>query len=341
VRTTAVFADLPRIRLGHFPTPIEEFPTLSERLGVNLLVKREDLAGLAFGGNKVRKLERLLALPEARAADVLLTSGGPQSNHVRETAAAGRRLGKRVIAFLRGSADARAGNLLVDELLGAELRFVPADDYAPIDAAIESERAALSAQGTESFVVPLGAASGPGVAAWAEGMIEVLEQAPQAPDCLVVAAGTGSTAAGLALGSAAARSAARVVGISASWSEERLAGEARRLLAEAAAFAPAFESAVVGAQERLSWDGRFVGAGYTCPTREGQDALELLASVGVVGDLTYTAKAVAGLVTLIKEGVIEGDSTVVYVHSGGAPELFARPPEIVFGRQPILEGSLR
>jgi 1-aminocyclopropane-1-carboxylate deaminase/D-cysteine desulfhydrase-like pyridoxal-dependent ACC family enzyme len=330
--------NLPRLKLGHFPTPMEEVPPLSERLGVRLLIKREDLSGLAFGGNKVRKLEHVLGAPRFRDADVLLTSGGAQSNHARETAAAAARLGKRSKVFLRtGGLDAAwRGNLLIDELLGADVVLVDAADYEPVNQAILREQRELVKSGIRAEIVPLGAASGEAVWGWAEGAIELLSQARTAgasPDALLLPAGTGSTAIGLALGLALVGQTIPVHAVSASWSAERLTREAQRLLAEAAHLGDCGDAAA-RAQGILCWHDTYVGPGYTVPTEAGVRALrELAQESGIIADLTYTAKTLGGLIELIEQGIIAQGSTVAYLHTGGACELFARSPETVTGRK--------
>jgi 1-aminocyclopropane-1-carboxylate deaminase/D-cysteine desulfhydrase-like pyridoxal-dependent ACC family enzyme len=323
-------AALPREPLGSFPTPLEEAPRLSADLGIRLLVKREDLAGLAFGGNKVRKLELLVADPAAAAASVWMSMGGAQSNYSRETAAAAARLGKRAVVFLRGDPPAApaGGNVLVDELLGAEVVYVPADDYGPVIAAMTAMRERLARAGETAHAFPLGGADARGVAAWALGAGELLEQADRCDatlDAVVVGAGTGSTALGLALGIAAAGADVPVSGVSASWPQERLRQEAARLADEAAEASRA-HGLQDAAEALLRWDDREIGPAYTQATEAGTRAVAAMARHhGLIGDLTYSGKAFAGLRRLVDEGRIAAGSTVAFVHTGGAPELFARP----------------
>jgi D-cysteine desulfhydrase len=213
---------LPRAGLLHAPTPIERPARLSEALGVEVLVKREDLSGGAFGGNKVRKLDLLAATPAAQAADVWLAMGGVQSNWVRETAAAAARSGKQMTAFLRGAEPAglARGNVMLDALLGADVHFLDTTDYAPLRAAMAREHDRLAGDGRLGHAFALGGAEPEGVAAWAAGGRELAGQLAEGdvtPDAVVVGAGTGSTALGLALGLAAAGCDAQVWGISASW----------------------------------------------------------------------------------------------------------------------------
>lgn len=317
------------VRLGHFPTPLEPAPRLSERLGVDLLVKREDLAGLLLGGNKVRKLERLCATEPYGSADVLVTAGGVQSNHARETAAAAARLGKRAVLVLTGEPPpgAASGNLLLFGLLGAELRFVGDLDGPALAERLAAERESLARGGDAVAVVPVGAATVEGVLAWCDAWEEIRQQlAGRVPDHVVVPAGTGSTAAGLALGAARSGDAPSIWGVSVNWPVARLREESLPLVLQAAASLGAIGLADA-ATDRLCWDERSIGDGYTYATAEGAAALRLLAREGgLLGDLTYTAKGFAGLTRLVHEGTIAAGSTVLHVHTGTSPELYARPP---------------
>jgi 1-aminocyclopropane-1-carboxylate deaminase/D-cysteine desulfhydrase-like pyridoxal-dependent ACC family enzyme len=341
VRTWA--RSLPREPLGSFPTPLEEAVRLSARAGVRVLVKREDVAGLAFGGNKVRKLELLAAQPRAAEAGVWMSMGGPQSNYARETSAAAARLGKRALVFLRGDAptEPAGGNVLVDELLGAEIRYVSTESYDAVAAAMRAERERLAAAGHVAYPFPLGGADAVGVAAWAIGGEELLRQAADRGarvDAVVVAAGTGSTALGIALGVAAAG--VRACGISVSWPVARLERDAARLLAEVER-----ASGALGLREHvepvLHWDQREIGPGYTCATEAGRRALTTLATEhGLIGDLTYSGKAFAGLGRLVQEGRIRPGATVVFVHTGGAPELFGRPRSMLAALRRHEEGEV-
>ncbi len=318
---------LPRAGLLHAPTPIECPARLSEALGVEVLVKREDLSGGAFGGNKVRKLDLLAATPAAQAADVWMAMGGVQSNWVRETAAAAARSGKQMTAFLRGAEPAgpARGNVMLDALLGAEVHFLDTTDYAPLRAAMAQEHDRLAGDGRLGHAFALGGAEPEGVAAWAAGGRELAGQLAEAgatPDAVVVGAGTGSTALGLALGLAAAGCDAQVWGVSASWQADVLAAEAQRL---AELTAERVGAGPIPVPPSLRWDDRHVGAGYTISTPEGQRELQRLArTAGLIADLTYSGKALAGLAQLVDERTLRQGSTVVFVHTGGAPELFAR-----------------
>lgn len=321
---------LPRRRLGHFPTALEPAPRLSAELGVRLQIKREDQSGLLLGGNKVRKLEHLLASPEARAASVLMTTGGGQSNHCREVAAAGAVLGKEVLLFLRGDEpDAPpVGNGRLFALLGAHVRHVGAVGYPEIDAMMADEAERLSREGRKALAIPVGGATILGVAAWAHGVLEAVDQVEangSVWDHVIVSAGSGSTALGIALGLAAAGHDIPVWGVSASWDEAALDAEAERLLSPTAELL-GLPAAAGRARSLLRWRIDQIGPGYTKPTPAAVAAVRLLARAGgILGDLTYTGKAVAGLRALVEESLIPEGANVLYVHTGGGPDLVARP----------------
>jgi len=322
-----VALDRPRLALGSFPTPLERAERLGRDLGIRLAVKREDLSGLLLGGNKVRKLELLLASEPYAGADVWITVGGVQSNHARETAAAAARQGRRCVLVLAGDPPAQPanGNLLLFELLGAELRFAGADaDDAAVARAVEQVTGELARDGLTAAAIPVGAAHPLGVVAWAEGMTEALGQLDalgERVEHVVLSAGTGSTAAGCALALAERRLDVPVWGVSANWDAARLAAAASELLPAAASD----DDVAARAEGLLRWDERQIGPGYTVATPAARSALRRLAGAGLLGDLTYTAKAFAGLELLIEEGSIAAGASVLFLHTGASPETFARP----------------
>lgn len=329
-----VIQGLPRVPLGHFPTPIEEITGFSRALGVRTLVKREDLSGLAFGGNKVRKLEFELGQPDALAADVLITIGGAQSNHARETAASGARLGKRVALVVTADPPRSEprGNQLISRLLGADLHFVgkcSSNDPA-VQEKIEEIRAGVEVEDLRAYVIPLGAATWLGVSAWALGILEALDQASAmdlSVDAVFVAAGTGSTAAGLALGAAIAGVPVEVWAVSIMHGAEHLKTLVSDLVTETAE-AIGFPLLTAEAVRLVNVDESALGDGYGLPTLEGREALHQFASVaGLIGDLTYTSKALACMQRVVSG--FSSRSTVLVIHTGGAPELFSREAQIV------------
>jgi L-cysteate sulfo-lyase len=295
------------ISLAHTPTPVDDAPRLSEALGIAVCVKRDDLTGLALGGNKARKLQHLCAEALAAGCDVLVTGGGVQSNHVRQTAAAAARLGLDAHVVLGGSADVRApdGNVALDVLLGAEIECIEVDDYEGIEAAIGIAAKRLAAAGRRPYAIPIGGASPPGVRAYTEAAHELRGQRPDV-DVVFVADGSGGTHAGLLTGFGADRP--RVIGVDVG---------TRPRLAEAVA-------RMHGGDVDVVIDAEHVGPGYGIADAPTLAALKLAARTeGVVLDPVYTGKAMAALMTWAREGRLSGATSVCFWHTGGQPALFS------------------
>jgi 1-aminocyclopropane-1-carboxylate deaminase/D-cysteine desulfhydrase-like pyridoxal-dependent ACC family enzyme len=287
--------------------------------GPRLLVKRDDAIGFGFGGNKVRKLRLVAADALAAGASTLITSGGVQSNHARATAAVAAKLGLRAILVVNaagGPPSRPSGNALLDELLGAEIRYVATrDERAPaMEAAADEERKA----GRHPYVIPIGASMPLGAAAFALAVAELLEQVP-APDVIFHASSSGGTQAGLVAGCALAGVRTRVVGISADEPAAALQSTIETLVEGLAVLA--------GVPLRgldVVVDDSFVGGGYGVPTPESQAAIEMAArSEALFLDPTYTAKAMAGLMAYVRGGALRDADTVLFWHTGGQVGLFA------------------
>jgi D-cysteine desulfhydrase family pyridoxal phosphate-dependent enzyme len=321
-----MIGDLPRVRIAHLPTPLEEAPRLSEYLdGPRVFIKRDDLTGLAFGGNKARKLEFLMADAQQRGCDVVVTAGALQSNHARMTAAAARRLGMRAVLVLSGAEPERyQGNLLLDNIFGAELRFVDTSENYVLDGVLQDTARDWERRGSRPYVIPRGGSNALGAAGYLAAFGEFAAQCNDLgirPTAIVHASGSGGTQAGMLGGALLARSGVRVIGISCGPPREVCAQRIRGVLAEM--------SERLGLELRVHEEDvvvhdEFVGAGYGIPTPECIDAIRLLARTeGVLLDPVYTGKCMAGLVALIKQGRFGHDDTVVFWHTGGQPALFA------------------
>ncbi|MBI4769277.1 MAG: D-cysteine desulfhydrase family protein [Chloroflexi bacterium] len=316
--------------LALLPTPLVEAPRLSRALGPRILIKRDDLTGFGGGGNKVRGLEFYLAEALAREADVIVTGAGPQSNHVRATCAAARAAGLGAVAVMFGTRpEAPQGNLLLDMLLGAEIRFTNNPDRGSVDPGIEAAAEGLRAAGRRPYVIPRGGASALGAlgyVACARELGEQLAAIGARADWVVLAAGGCGTQAELLAGAKIHGAGFRVLGITVSRPGaecvERVAGfavGAGKLLGT---------GITLGAGEVMVREG-YIGPGYGIPTPEGIAAIRLVAQTeGLFLDPTYTGKAMAGLMGEIRAGRIGKDETVVFLHTGGEPGLFAHP-EIV------------
>ncbi len=325
----AALAALPTVPIVPTPTPVEELGRLRRALGggPRLFVKRDDAIGFAFGGNKVRKLGLLVAQAQREGADTLVTAGGVQSNHCRATAAAAARYGFRCVLVLNGAAPPRpTANLLLDELFGAEVHFVPRrEDRAPAMAALAE---ALARAGRRPFVIPVGASTPLGAAAYALAVGELAEQVRGVPglcvpDVIFHATSSGGTQAGIAAGCRLYGLPSRVVGISADEPAGVLAAEVSRLIAGLEDLLGLDPEALRDAGPP-EVDDTFVGEGYGIPTDASREALTLLARTeAIVLDPTYTAKAMAGLIAYVRTGRLRGDETVLFWHTGGQVGVFA------------------
>lgn len=336
-----------RVPLAVLPTPLQEAPRLARHLGLSrLLVKRDDLTGLALGGNKARKLEYELAPAVAERADVLVTVGGTQSNHAAMTAAAGRRLGLDVKLVLGGRDFARPrGNLLLEALYGAEVRYLVDDDEnASLEAAMDEWVEELRAEGRRPYALPVGGSTGAGVLGYVRAMRELASQVGPAPCQVVAAVGSCGTFAGLSLGARLFLPAARVVGISVSRSAPQVVERTAELVDEAARLLGIDVAAPAGA---LECHDSFRGD-YGVATTEGTEAILAAARLeGLLLDPVYTGKSMAGLTGLARAGLLDPAVPVVFVHTGGLPILFAFDEELgvfsavtrVPSRAPAAEGA--
>ena len=320
--------DLPRVRLAPLPTPLQDAPRLSAALGgPRILFKRDDLTGVGLGGNKVRKLEFVIGRALAEGADTLVVCGGFQSNLARIAAAMGSRLGLQVDLVLGGLPDeprAVTGNLLLDHLYGANVHLVDTVPRWEFGDKVAVVAEALRRQGRRPYVVPLGASSTEGMASYVSATHEIMAQLHETrvrPDYLVVAVGSGGTYAGLLLGALNLPVPYRVLGISVSRSVDYLR---EKIPAEAAAAAArlGLERSPNAADVRV-YDA-YVGDGYGAMSAGCRDAIKLAARTeGVMLDPVYSGKGMHGLIDLIRRGEIGAGETVLFLHTGGWPALFA------------------
>jgi L-cysteate sulfo-lyase len=324
-------ATLPRIPLALTPTPLEEAPRLAQHLGIGrLFIKRDDLTGLAFGGNKTRNLEFRMAEAVEQHTDVFIAGLEAQSNSARQTTAAANRLGMRTILVLRTDREwSWQGNLLVDRLLGAEVRFVESDDPAQLDQVLRSTAAEVRDSGQRPYVMNHAGAFAMGSAvAYLLCTLEIVEQLSALgldPTDLYLASGNKGHA-GLILGKKLLGKTFRTVAISQRFGTDRIPGALNG--ASDALRALGWELDL-GAEDVESYDD-YVGKAYGEPTDAGLEAMRLAArSEGLILDPVYTGKAMAGLVDQARNGVIGHDSTVVFIHTGGLPAIFAFKDEII------------
>jgi L-cysteate sulfo-lyase len=321
-------ARFPRVRLTHAPTPLEPMGNLSRLLGgPNLWIKRDDCTGLASGGNKTRKLEFLIGEALAKKADVVITQGATQSNHARQTAAAAAKFGMACEILLEDRTGythedyRRSGNVILDRLLGANIRHVPGG--TDMDAEMAKFAAELSAEGRQTYVIPGGGSNPVGALGYVACALELAEQANAIGldiDLLVHATGSTGTQAGLLAGLEGSRAGIPVLGIGV---------RAPRPVQEEKVYSLAARTAellgVPGAvtRERVVANCDYVGAGYGLPTPGMMEALELVARTeGILLDPVYSGKAMAGLIDLIRKGQFTKDQDIVFLHTGGAVGLF-------------------
>lgn len=315
---------MPAVALGHYPTPIEHAARLRAALGggPRLLIKRDDAISFGFGGNKVRKIEMVAARARAEGADLLITTGGVQSNHCRVTAAAAAKLGMRCVIVANGAPPERlSGNALLDAMFGAEVRYVATrEDRAP---AMDAAAAEWRARGAHPFVIPLGASTPLGALGFARAADEMVNQLPAPPDFIFHSTSSGGTQAGLVAGCAMHRLDTRVIGISA---DESVAGIQAVVggIIEGVGDLLGIDGTALASSCGIEADDRFVGDGYGVPSPGSLEAQALLAaSEALVVDHTYTAKALAGMIAWIREGRVPPDATALFWHTGGQVGVFA------------------
>ncbi len=325
---------LPRVRLAHLPTPLEEAPRLADYLGgPRIWIKRDDLTGLALGGSKARKLEFLLGEARRQGCDVVVTVGAVQSNHARMTAAAARRLGMDAVLVLQGEPPALAqGNLLLDRIFGAEVRIIQTDDEYVLSGVVDDVARQLRRQGRRPYVIPRGGSTALGAAAYLAAWQEVAAQIAALGirvDAVVHASTSGGTQAGLYAGTRMTGSPVRVVGISAGPAAGVVV---RRVLGIVTDLADLLGLAWRPHPDDLIVYDQFVGEGYGLPTPEGLDAIRLTARTeGILLDPVYTGKAMAGLMGLIRQGQFTREHAVVFWHTGGQPAVFAHAAALAEG----------
>ena len=326
-----------RLHFAHLPTPIEELPRLTEFLGgPHLLIKRDDQTGLAFGGNKTRKLEFLVAEAQAQGSKMLISAGAIQSNHCRQTAGAAARFGFECTLVLTGDMpDQPSANLLLDKMFGAEIVHVT--DRADRDRVLQETFEKAMQAGKKPYLVPYGGSSPVGALGYAFAVEELMKQKPckgsapstsaqgrpsqECPDWIVFGTSSGGTHAGLTLGKRLFGYEGKVLGISIDESEawlqsqvSTLASNASELLGERIEFTP----------DDVMATEAYCQAGYGVLTDAEREAIKLFARYeGLLLDPVYTGRAAAGMIDLIRQGFFSKEETVLFWHTGGQPALFA------------------
>jgi D-cysteine desulfhydrase family pyridoxal phosphate-dependent enzyme len=316
----AALTAISRLQFAHLPTPVEELERLRHSLGgPRLLIKRDDQTGLAFGGNKTRKLEFLVAEAHDQGATTLISGGALQSNHCRQTAAAAARFGFECILVLTGDSEAKpSGNLLLDQLFGAQIVHVA--DRKDRDKVLQQTFDCAAQEGQKPYLVPYGGSSPTGALGYAFAMKELMEQNVHA-DWIVFATSSGGTQAGLLVGQRVFGYKGNILGISVDESEEWLKTEISKL---ASAVSEKVGNRIEFTQAEVLANADYCKTGYGVLTGAEREAIHLFAKYeGLLLDPVYTGRAAAGMIDLIRQKFFKNGETVLFLHTGGQPALFA------------------
>lgn len=307
------------------PTPMYKLKNISKKYGCNVYIKRDDMTGVSLGGNKVRKLEFLLADAKAKGADYVITTGGAQSNHAMLTAACANRIGMKAILVLqqRGVCE-RKGNLILNDILGADVRFVDSDDFKDVYDEIHRIAEELKGQGHLAYEIPLGGSVPLGSIGYVHCMKEVAKQAQELDvefKEIICTTGSGGTHAGVTLGAHLYMPHAKVTGMMVSPSPfEKIVPKLIRGTGELLEVEEADIEEAVGKVNLVPvW-----GDGYAIPSKEGNAAMEMLATnEAIIVDPVYTGKAFGGLISMLESGQFSKDDNILFLHTGGAGGVFA------------------
>ncbi|AWX86877.1 TPA: D-cysteine desulfhydrase [Klebsiella quasipneumoniae subsp. quasipneumoniae] len=319
----------PRLELIGAPTPLEYLPRLSDHLGREIFIKRDDTTPLAMGGNKLRKLEFLAADALREGADTLITAGAIQSNHVRQTAAVAAKLGLHCVALLENPIGTRAenylsnGNRLLLDLFNTQIEMC--DALTDPAAQLDELATRIEAQGYRPYVIPVGGSNALGALGYVESALEIAQQCEDAVEIssVVVASGSAGTHAGLAVGLEQLMPQAELIGVTVS---RAVADQLPKVVALQQAVANSLE--LQAKADIILWDDYFA-PGYGTPNEEGMAAVKLLAQLeGILLDPVYTGKAMAGLIDGITQKRFKDEGPILFVHTGGAPALFAYHPHV-------------
>ena len=321
--------NIPRFTFAHLPTPIEPLKNLSAYLnGPQLWIKRDDQTGLAFGGNKTRKLEFLLAEAVANGAKTLITAGAQQSNHCRQTAAAACKFGLDCVLILSRNEDVDSvneisGNLLLDNLLGTEIIWTTYDQRSQVlDASFQD----LWKQGRRPYLIPIGGSNATGAAGYLLALIEMVDQIKNNdnipfPTSVVIASSSGGTQAGLVAGQHILHLQLDILGISIDETKNSLQNRVAIIAREVCSFVGKDESINTNS---IQVNDNYLGAGYGVMGEAEREAILLFArKEGILLDPVYTGRAAAGLLDLIRNQYFRKSDIVLFWHTGGSPALFA------------------
>jgi D-cysteine desulfhydrase family pyridoxal phosphate-dependent enzyme len=328
--------NMPKVQLGFFPTPLQKLENLSKKYNASLYMKRDDLSGPEFGGNKIRKLEFLLADAINKKAEYVFTYGAHQSNHCRETVAACRKLGLKPVIYLLylGSSDKPSeyrGNLFLDKIMGAEIKYVaPTPGMSAYEAVEESYKISarhifqLEESGHRCYDIPVGGFNPTGCLGFALGFVELAKQLQEKSirlDYIVSATGSGGTLAGLLVGKAILNSDINIISVSV---DEEKEGKLKKITDMANEVLKILKIDKSINEDEAIMDTGYIGEGYEKPSEASTSAIrELAIEEGIILDPVYTGKAFAGFLDYLKKGVIPQGSNALFWHTGGTPAIFA------------------
>jgi|TARA_B110000116_G_scaffold45148_1_gene37400 L-cysteate sulfo-lyase len=322
----------PRVKLIHSPTPLEYLDNLTKHFGgPKIYIKRDDCTGLAFGGNKSRKLEFLMGDAIANKSDVVITAGAVQSNHCRQTAAAATKLGMECIIVAKPSwSKDYNGNLFLDELLGAKLVLIEDDNEAldqggklSMEETIDKLMTDLKNEGKSPYYIPVGGSNSIGSLGYISMTMELVSQANEMDieiGSMVAASGSGGTQTGMILGADVEKSGIQAVGMGISSDASVVIPKLTDLCNQTSKY---YDLGLNYEEKDIIFNDNYIGEGYGIPSEEMIEAVKLLArKEGIILDPVYSGKAFAGMVDLIKKGYFDKSKAVVFIHTGGTPALF-------------------
>jgi D-cysteine desulfhydrase family pyridoxal phosphate-dependent enzyme len=326
--------DFPRVELSHRPTPLELLNNVSAEFGTRVWIKRDDCTGLALGGNKSRQLEFYVGQAQAQGADTLLTTGAVQSNHVRMTVAAARKMGLEVEVQLEHRVERdqpeyhQSGNPYLVKLMGAKIHYYPeGEDEAGADHALELRAEELAKEGRKAYVIPLSNAHTPygalGYVDGAEELVGQLQALAIEPTCFIVPSGSASTHGGFLLGARASGCAAPVHGICV---RRDAVSQKQRVGTKLQAVIDVIGADIEIPDAEILCDDSMLAPGYGLPNEVTVEAIKYLARrEGILLDPTYSGKTFAALLAMLRQGDFKADDNLVFLHTGGAASLFAYP----------------
>lgn len=314
--------DFSRVELGIFPTPLQKLEHMSRLFGKNIYLKRDDLSGVALGGNKVRKLEFLLADALQKGAQVVMTTGGAQSNHAMLTAACCNKLGlKAQLLLKKRGVSQMLGNQILNDLLGAEVTFFDTDSYGDIYEEMARRRMEMAEQGITAYEIPVGGSTALGALGYVRCFQEIMDQSAAmgfTPDRVISVVGSGGTYAGLCAGADLYAPGVKVTGMAVD--DDPFEQICRQLKMEIGGLLE-LDRILDSSNLEIFYN---CGAGYGIPSHDDGEAVRLMARTeGIIFDPVYTGKAFALFLQMLRQGAFDGEDHLVFLHSGGAGGVFA------------------